>query len=225
MPESKAITIVPKKMQKEVTTELATVENYISKVEVNTNKKFDIVKAHTANAKALIKRTKEFFKPHLDRVNESRKALVADRDSILNPLKDLVDEGARKNGAYLTELKAKEQEEIEALEKIEQQKIKDEAKKLVEKLKKAGKPNKAKRILREAKEEAANVEVVTASNAPSSSYSSTTRTNWKFDIVDVSKVPVEFLIPDEVAIGKYVREHKENAEIAGVKIYSISKTS
>ncbi len=42
---------------------------------------------------------------------------------------------------------------------------------------------------------------------------------WKFEVVSASRVPSEFCRPDEVAIGKYVRDNKENARIPGVRVY------
>jgi len=42
---------------------------------------------------------------------------------------------------------------------------------------------------------------------------------WKFRIVDESLIPREFLKPDEVKIGGYVRSMKSSAKIPGVEIY------
>jgi hypothetical protein len=50
------------------------------------------------------------------------------------------------------------------------------------------------------------------------------RTYWKFEIVDLSKLPREFLKPDEVAIGSYVTQQKELGEIPGVRRYSEKKS-
>ena len=42
---------------------------------------------------------------------------------------------------------------------------------------------------------------------------------WRFEIEDVSKLPSQFLIPDEKAIGAVVRSQKGNAKIPGVKVF------
>lgn len=47
-----------------------------------------------------------------------------------------------------------------------------------------------------------------------------TRQVWKFRIVDADAVPRQFCIPNEQAIGAFVRSMKENAKIAGVEVYS-----
>lgn len=43
---------------------------------------------------------------------------------------------------------------------------------------------------------------------------------WKFAISDASLIPREYLIPDEVAIGKIVRAMKERTNIPGIKAYA-----
>lgn len=47
------------------------------------------------------------------------------------------------------------------------------------------------------------------------------RTNWKHEVEDANEVPREWLIPDEKAIGAYVRKHKEKAKIPGVKTWPV----
>ncbi len=47
-----------------------------------------------------------------------------------------------------------------------------------------------------------------------------TRKVWKFKIEDISKLPREYMIPDEKYIGQMVRASKGRKEIPGVKIYS-----
>jgi len=45
------------------------------------------------------------------------------------------------------------------------------------------------------------------------------RTIWKFEIVDASQLPRQFLMPNEKRIGEYVRAMKSDATIAGVRVY------
>lgn len=52
-----------------------------------------------------------------------------------------------------------------------------------------------------------------------------TVTNYKFDIVDATKIPSEYLIPDEQKIGRVVRATKGEITIPGVKIYTETKES
>lgn len=46
------------------------------------------------------------------------------------------------------------------------------------------------------------------------------RTSWKYEIVDSSKIPHEYMIIDEKAIGVVVRAQKEHTSIPGVRVYS-----
>ena len=50
------------------------------------------------------------------------------------------------------------------------------------------------------------------------------RTNWKFNVVNASKVPRRYCMPDEVAIGSRVRalkdKEKAEAEIPGIEVWS-----
>ena len=48
------------------------------------------------------------------------------------------------------------------------------------------------------------------------------RDNWKFRIVDASKVDRRFLIPDEKAIGQIVRSMKGVAAtiVGGIEVYN-----
>jgi len=47
-----------------------------------------------------------------------------------------------------------------------------------------------------------------------------TRTNWKFDIVDESLIPRTFLTPDLTKIGAHVRANKEVSSIPGVLAFA-----
>ena len=51
----------------------------------------------------------------------------------------------------------------------------------------------------------------------------TVRKQWKFRVVNIKLVPVEFLLPaqvDEQVLGAYARKHKEEAEVPGIEFYS-----
>ena len=47
-----------------------------------------------------------------------------------------------------------------------------------------------------------------------------TRKVWKYEIIDLTILPREYMIPDESYIGKIVRASQGKKEIPGVKIYS-----
>ncbi len=49
------------------------------------------------------------------------------------------------------------------------------------------------------------------------------RDNWKFEIVNASKIPAEYLVPDEVKIGKIVKAMKADTKIDGIKVFNDRK--
>ena len=53
----------------------------------------------------------------------------------------------------------------------------------------------------------------------------TFRTNWRYRIVDISKIPAEYLIPDEKRIGEVVRGLKDMTNIPGIEVYKEESVS
>ena len=47
-----------------------------------------------------------------------------------------------------------------------------------------------------------------------------TRKKWSFEIVDAAKIPREYLVPNEVAIGGVVRALKGATNIPGIRVVS-----
>lgn len=46
------------------------------------------------------------------------------------------------------------------------------------------------------------------------------RTNWKFRIVDIAKIPREYMLPNEVMLGQLARSTRGSLKIEGVEFYS-----
>jgi len=69
-------------------------------------------------------------------------------------------------------------------------------------------------------EEAKNVPVVKVEAAIPTVAGVPSRRNWKFRIVNANKIPRQYLIPDEVSIGQFVRREKKAGEvIPGVEAF------
>jgi hypothetical protein len=45
------------------------------------------------------------------------------------------------------------------------------------------------------------------------------RRSWKWKVIDEAKIPREFLLIDTVKLNKYVREHQDKTQIAGIEAY------
>lgn len=73
---------------------------------------------------------------------------------------------------------------------------------------------------KQAEEAAANVQEVKVAPSVPKVAGIRARVNWKFRIVDPSRLPRKYLMPDEVAIGQEVRSMKAEASIPGVEVYS-----
>lgn len=74
---------------------------------------------------------------------------------------------------------------------------------------------------KQAAEAAANVQEVKVAPSVPKVAGIRARVNWKFRILDASRLPRKYLMPDEVAIGQFVRDAKQKGEvIPGVEAYS-----
>lgn len=163
----------------------------------------------------LIAKIEEDCNPPIDQSHKLHKSLLALRDKYRAPLSLAVDVLKRRMGAFLQE-RRRRQEEEEA------------------KLREAQRRQEEERLLREAAEvkretgsdEAAlavlerPIETVAVQAAPALKVSGISAPEiWKFRIVDANAIPREYLMVDEVAIGKVVRALKAKTRIAGVEVY------
>jgi len=74
---------------------------------------------------------------------------------------------------------------------------------------------------KQAVETAANVQAVTVAPSVPKVAGIRARVNWKFRIIDVNKIPRQYMQPNEVSIGYFVRETKQPGEvIPGIEAYS-----
>lgn len=183
----------------------------------------------------------------IDQAHKLHKSLCGRRNAIDAPLAEAETAIKRSLGTYeankRAEIEAKRRAEeakarrmAEALERERQQQI-EAARKVVEDkrlaeaaaLEAAGKSKEADAVL------AAPIYVVAPPIAPppiadrtpryQAPVSVSTRTNWQFRIMNTDLIPREWLIPNEKAIGAYVRAQKDKAVIPGVDIYSEASAS
>lgn len=70
-------------------------------------------------------------------------------------------------------------------------------------------------------EAAKNVPIVRVETAVPKVAGIKARVNWKYRIIDASKLPRQYLMPDDVKIGSFVRSNKQSGEvIPGVEAFS-----
>jgi hypothetical protein len=142
-----------------------------------------------------------------------------------------INEERRIEAARVAEVERKERERVAAEERKQReaeiaaaQKAGDLRKREAEKLRKeseAAEARERQRAADDAKAAAENVQEVTVKAAVPTVSGIKARVNWKFKIVDETKIPREYLMPDEVKIGSFVRATKKpGAVIPGIEAYS-----
>lgn len=170
---------------------LDTAEAFIVNNSESVTKATEFTKKIKVGLKQLEDKRKAYTKPLL----ESKKQIDDDFKAFMQPFKDAEKVLKKKIGDYQMEVIRKQREEQEKLVKIEQE---------------------LKRELPEARKEMDKA-METAKQVKSDDATASTRTVWKFEVLDENKVPVEFKIVDE----RKIREAVKNGarEIDGVRIY------
>ena len=148
------------------------------------------------------KKIMDWFKRPLGWLQEAESAIKRSMLSFQQEQKRLRDEQQRKID-----------EEAKRKEDAEKKKLESRAQNWEEK----GNTAKAE-ALREQAEEVQHVAPVLAPRVEKVAGISTKKI-WKFEITDASQIPREWLIPDEKAIGAFVRATKGAKPIAGINIY------
>ena len=113
----------------------------------------------------------------------------------------------------------RQKEEAEARAKAEKEAAKLEVK--AEKAEAAGKEEKAEELREQAQQVAATTPVM--SSRVEKVEGIAMRMYWYFEIIDVSKIPKEYLMVDEEKLQQYAHAMKETAKVEGVRFFSDCK--
>ena len=155
------------------------------------------------------------FKPLAQKAFEAHKAVKAQWDKAEAPLKE--GEAILKSSirAYMDEVERIRREEERRLQEIARKQ--EEERRLAEALLAEAEGNKeeAQAIL----EEPAFVPMPTVKADIPKVDNRLFRKVWKFKIVDIKKIPIQYLMPDMVKIGGVVRAMKDKTDIPGIQIY------
>ncbi len=164
--------------------------------------------------KALRKKLDDRYKPIQEKTKEANQLALQNIRDYQVPLNDAERTINSSMGKYVTKKNKERKAEEDRIKKIAEEKERADIKKDLEE---CGLDKK------EAEQEAEKMEVVVPdvqiqdeTKVENLSY----RTNWYFLIEDVSKIPREYMIPDEKRIGNVARTLKGTITIPGVKIYS-----
>jgi hypothetical protein len=184
---------------------------------------YDQTSLDTANAflrgiKGLLSKIAETFDPIIKRNHEAHKKAIEERNKHQDPLLQAEWIIKTEMGRYLTE-QARIQREAE--EKAKHEAAEAERKRLETmqaaiEAENAGKTKEAERIF----EQALAVEAIkTIAPLTIKAQGTFVRKEFKWRLVDKSKIPLDFLELDEVAINKRVRALGFEADIPGIEVY------
>ncbi len=114
-------------------------------------------------------------------------------------------------------IRQKEEDRVRRLQEAEATKLEARA----DKLKSEGRAEELRQEAQQIRETAPTISIPPVEK----SEGIRTVTNYKFEIIDATKIPSEYLIADEQKIGRVVRATKGEITIPGIKIYIETKES
>jgi len=172
------------------------------------------------NLKILQKEISAELRPGIEKAHETHRHLVSQEKRLLSPLQEAEKSIKRKVSEFLVKM---ENDRLEAQRKAQAKADKEERDRK-EELERQAKAHEAKGNTEKAEERREQAEETfipapIVENKVEKQEGVSTTFNWKFEIMDVSKVPFKYLIPNEKMIGQVVRAEKDKALIPGVRIY------
>jgi hypothetical protein len=167
--------------------------------------------------KFLTKEIKSTFKEPKQKAHEAHKSITAAEKKHLDPLVKLDKVISTKILSYqLEQQRIQEIARLEA-ERVERERIETQALLEAEAMEALGETEEAEAIIEEAQE--AEVFVPKIEAVPKVEGVSF-RDNWTFEITNPKAIPLEFMMPDEIRIRKYVKMVKGEAKMDGVRFFN-----
>lgn len=174
---------------------------------------------HLLSIKQNRKRADEFFDPPIKQAHELHKLLCQRKKVITDPLDRSEREDKRRMSDYAKAEEQKRQAEQRRLQAEADARAAREREVLERKAAAAKRPETQQKYA----EAAAQVMPAPVIHVPVETpkvQGIQTRTVWRYRIVDVSKIPDEFLVVDEKKLAAYARAMKQAAHVPGVEFYS-----
>lgn len=175
------------------------------------------------SALAMIAKIRETFDPQIKKADTLHSSLIAERKKFLDPLDRAVSILKKKIADYLY---AQDQKRLEAerINALAEKKARQEAEKTIDKahdLVEAGKPAQADAVIEKGFTKANEILAAAPVIPEKPVVQATFKPIWKFRIVDVNKIPRDYMMPDSTKIGIMVRAFKEEAaaKIPGIEVY------
>lgn len=169
----------------------------------------------------------EFIEPMKRTAAEAHKAICTQENSVRGPLKEAKQYLSSQIGTFdqeqerlRREEEARLQEEARVTAEAEAQRVANEqAIDDAVALEQAGDTKAAEAVLNNPVPVPVYVPPVILAKQTPKCVGVSSAQNWKFRITDVNKIPREYMIPDQTAIGQVVRALKGKTVIPGIEVY------
>ena len=171
---------------------------------------------------------KSFIDPIVEKAHQAHKEATAQRNRLEKPFKEAMDIIKIVGGKYQEKREKELREQQKELERKAREKEEADRAKLLEQAEIAtidGDLEQAQKITEKAQTLEAIIPIIPEHLIKTKVEGTSVRKTWKFEIVDASLIPSEYLMPDEKKIGAVVKALAENCKIAGVRIYSETKAA
>lgn len=163
-----------------------------------------------------LKTTRESFTQPLEATKKRIIAFFKPAETKWKQVKDLLDAGMLGWEEEEAERQRIEDARLLALAQEEQDRLQAQAEARAEEAEESGNAELADEIM----DNVPQVEMSVVKRTPTKVDGVSTRTLWRFRVVNVDLVPRDLMIPDEKVLGEIARESKGTAEVPGVEFYS-----
>jgi len=164
---------------------------------------------------------KEHFAPLKKKAHESWKTLCDAETKALERIQPMLMLNKKiANYKYEQDRIRREQEEVRRKAEEERKRLEEEALRKAQEAEQSGNDEEAEKILEDAVNQENSLEPLPEVQATVETSGLSMREHWVFEIIDENLIPRNFMIPDRVKIGKFVRVMKGKTEIPGVRAYN-----
>jgi len=188
-----------------------------SRIIVHDNKTLNIANDFLKAIKVMRKKIGEAFDPIIKKAHEAHKQAVVKKKEFEQPLIKAEGEIKIRIGSYMDE-QERLRKEAERKAQEEEEKRLAAAKVMMEEaehLEEKGQGREAQELRARIPEQ----KIAVVPEAPKLEGTHITR-NLKWEVTDLRKVPVEFLMIDRAKVTAYVNAHKERTNIPGIRVYT-----
>jgi hypothetical protein len=168
--------------------------------------------------KQLRKEIEEVFGPIIEAAYKAHKEALAQKKKFEEPLLKAEQIVKQKIAGYLEEMERIRKQQEEERRRLEEEKKRIEEETL-KRLAEAKEDSEMENAIKVAEEKLAKIPEIDVVEKPHT-VGLSMREVWKFEIIDESVIPREFLIPDLAKIGKVVQTLKSETRIPGIRVYS-----